>query len=817
MTANEARETSKRDWSEVTKDDPCPACGKPDWCAWTREGWLKCERTTETPHGMALVSLKDKGAIFRPNGNGARKLARTAGPGGKCDGSTPTRTMFSYASHLDAIEALERQRGKASGVWLYHDSGGEPVGAVLRWDSDGGKKDIRPLSLRDGRWEVRAMAKPRPLYRLPEIAAIRDATIFVVEGEACADAACMLGLSGTTSVRGASGASETDWTPMRGRDVVILPDHDPQGERYASEVSRLVLAAGARRVRIVRLRAIWPAMPEGGDILDLLEHRGGDKDSVRAEVEALANRTEPESPLLDVATAHPMFDPQGLFPEGAGYARSFLLAVSRSTQTPPEMAALLSLAVASGCICNVVRVRGYGDHIEPAPIWAMSLSEPAARKSAVLGELLAPVVAWEKRRAAELAPEIAAAAQRRNIEDRRRKNLEEQAAKEADPRKRSALTEQATTLAQEIAANPIPTAPLLLSSEPTPEALSQQMVANCGRALLASAEADALDIIQGRYTGGVHNYGILLKGHAGDPVRAHRVGRPSVSIDRPAVSVALSVQPQAVRSLWQNEDAAGRGLLARFAVIAPPDRIGSRDVRPPPVPECDRLYWRRAIGRLLEFEASDDPFIVGLNPDADRLYLDFQTRTEWALGHGDLADCTAWGGKLCGLALRFALTLHALGTWAVAGRPADFPEINAETMRAAIAWADYLAAAERHARGLLHETEDERDRRKLLHWIASHGNVVTVRELQRGPRAFRERGAAEAALRELVELGLAAVEWDAHGPEGGCPVERFRLVTGTSDYGDGDRTSQKPKDSRGCVAVATGAAPGDQGDWGEVP
>ncbi len=54
------------DWRKVSKASPCPVCEKPDWCAWTSDAWLKCERGTDPPQGMVLVKLIDNGGLFRP-------------------------------------------------------------------------------------------------------------------------------------------------------------------------------------------------------------------------------------------------------------------------------------------------------------------------------------------------------------------------------------------------------------------------------------------------------------------------------------------------------------------------------------------------------------------------------------------------------------------------------------------------------------------------------------------------------------------------------------------------------------------------------
>ena len=93
------------------------------------------------------------------------------------------------------------KRGAPSKAWPYHDAGGQVVGYVLRWDFTGndGKPDkaILPVCYCDlghGKraWRSVGMPAPRPLYRLPDVLARRDARVLVVEGEKAADAATKL-------------------------------------------------------------------------------------------------------------------------------------------------------------------------------------------------------------------------------------------------------------------------------------------------------------------------------------------------------------------------------------------------------------------------------------------------------------------------------------------------------------------------------------------------------------------------------------------------------------------------------------------------
>lgn len=194
-----------------------------------------------------------------------------------------------YATPEDAAAALSAKMGAPSARWPYY-LGDRLVGVVIRWDGQSGKT-IRPVSLRpDGSWAIEAMPTPRPLYRLPELSkAPRGSTVFVVEGERCADAAGGLGLIATTSAGGSAAAAKSDWTPLAGRDAVILPDNDGPGEAYANAVAARLLELGCR-VRIVRL----PGLPDGGDIVDFIELRDSHtSDEIREEITAMVDSAEP--------------------------------------------------------------------------------------------------------------------------------------------------------------------------------------------------------------------------------------------------------------------------------------------------------------------------------------------------------------------------------------------------------------------------------------------------------------------------------------------------------------------------------------------
>lgn len=178
----------------------------------------------------------------------------------------PART---FPSAKDAVAELERTRGRRAAHWVYRDADGVAVGVVVRWNLPGGRKTIIPVSRRPDGWVIGGMPVPRPLYRLPEV--IAAARVFVCEGEKACEAGRSLGLTCTSSAHGSQSAGKSDWTPLAGKEVVILPDNDAAGEAYAEDViSILSNLRPTPTIKVVRL----PGLPLGGDLADFVALQG---------------------------------------------------------------------------------------------------------------------------------------------------------------------------------------------------------------------------------------------------------------------------------------------------------------------------------------------------------------------------------------------------------------------------------------------------------------------------------------------------------------------------------------------------------------
>jgi hypothetical protein len=157
--------------------------------------------------------------------------------------------------------------------WTYHDKDANPIGVVVRFEDAKGKKQIIPFfggGNGNGQWKAEAPPKPATIYNLHGIlSSSADSTIWIVEGEKCADAIIHLYGIATTSQGGCTAAPKSDWSPLADRHVIIWPDADQPGERYCSQVSEILRRLSPRpRVDVIDTRSL--RMSQGDDVVDYL-------------------------------------------------------------------------------------------------------------------------------------------------------------------------------------------------------------------------------------------------------------------------------------------------------------------------------------------------------------------------------------------------------------------------------------------------------------------------------------------------------------------------------------------------------------------
>lgn len=276
-----------------------------------------------------------------------------------------------------------------------------------------------------------------------------------------------------------------------------------------------------------------------------------------------------------------------------------------ATQTDPAMAGVIGLSVLAACAGGRARVQVRPGWREPLNIFTLTVAGPGERKSAVLRAMTSPLQVVEE------SMEIATRATRLQAETEKEvavKAAEHAKAKagRADPSSRAQLTQEAVMLAETAAAIEVPPIPRLLADDVTPEACATLLSEQDGRISVLSAEGGLFDTIAGRYSGNVPVLDVWLKGHAGDPLRVDRKGRPPEYIEEPALTLGLMVQPDVLHRIAGPSSFRGRGLLARFLYSVPPSKVGYRRTNQPPVDPRDQVAVRshdcppRARARAVE-------------------------------------------------------------------------------------------------------------------------------------------------------------------------------------------------------------------------
>jgi len=219
----------------------------------------------------------------------------------------PPRAPRLFLTAREAAEGYRATLGQEAARWIYRDAAGNPVGMVMRWNLEDGSKTIRPLWRIGEKWQ-QTYPPQRSIYALDRLEADRAGRVFVTEGEKCAEMIATLGLLATTSPGGANGADRATWEPLAGREVVILPDSDEAGRKYAEAVrARLAALTPPPRVAIVTL----PGLEDGEDAVEFVGRvHGGSIEAARQAIEGLAETALADAPRKRITLSDLLADPK---------------------------------------------------------------------------------------------------------------------------------------------------------------------------------------------------------------------------------------------------------------------------------------------------------------------------------------------------------------------------------------------------------------------------------------------------------------------------------------------------------------------------
>jgi replicative DNA helicase len=464
-----------------------------------------------------------------------------------------------------------------------------------------------------------------------------------------------------------------------------------------------------------------------------------------------------------------------------GWLRSFVEAEATATQTPVDLAGVLSLSVIAACCAKKVVVSIREGFVEPVNLFTATALASGNRKSAVFAAMTQPLADHERSEAQRTSKDIAKQRAEHQIKESTLKNLKGQAAS-AKGKERDRLTQEAAALAVELETTIIASPTQYIVDDCTPEKLATLLRNQGGRIAVMSPEADIFDLMKGRYSAkGMANFGVFLKGHAGDALRIDRVQR-SEFVKSPAITIGLAVQPDVIRGLAQEPEFRGRGLLARFLYALPASMLGYRDLDAPPVPEAIRAEYHAKVTALLNLPFGTDangdcePHLLRLTSDARASLREFDAWLEPQLSEfGELGGMTDWAGKLVGAVGRIAGILHMV-LQAHTSAPWEATIMDA-TVERAIRIGRYFIPHARAAFAAMGSDAAVGQAKIILRWIETQtAGELTKRDVHQALRGrFKRVEELDAPLELLRAHGYIAWRSEARVGSGRRPSPRFEV------------------------------------------
>lgn len=270
---------------------------QPTWSAEQCAHVLAKAKRSPTGWKACCPAHEDKDpSLFLADGEDGLALRCYAG----CDYRSIAQALESKGAILSGtrdrgeVPSEHFQLGPYHSHWDYHNAFGSIIMRVCRWEQPGGKKDIRPLTKTSEGWKWIHYPNPRPLFQLDRLYNDPDLPVLLVEGEKTAVAAQKLFPDhiATTWPGGAASQGQADLSPLKGRDVVVVPDCDAPGRKAMSWMVNH-LKTLARSVRMVDPAQFVPQIPEGWDFADALAEN-------RDITGWLAKAREPAPRLVDI-------------------------------------------------------------------------------------------------------------------------------------------------------------------------------------------------------------------------------------------------------------------------------------------------------------------------------------------------------------------------------------------------------------------------------------------------------------------------------------------------------------------------------------
>jgi phage/plasmid-associated DNA primase len=210
----------------------------------------------------------------------------------------------------DAISPPQKKqaRPKQTRYWEYPACDGSRLVRVVRIDKGDGSKRIWQERWQENRW-VKGLGDVKrhsvPIYRYSDVvkAIAQGKTIFIVEGEPCADTLWQLGIPATTNIGGSGKWLESDTNFLTEADIVLCPDRDLPGVEHMEKIS--FVFPQAKWLLAFPDSPTWKNLPDRGglDVADwVADYKLNAEDIQKSVIDTEAFRAKLESHFTPVST-----------------------------------------------------------------------------------------------------------------------------------------------------------------------------------------------------------------------------------------------------------------------------------------------------------------------------------------------------------------------------------------------------------------------------------------------------------------------------------------------------------------------------------
>ena len=469
-----------------------------------------------------------------------------------------------------------------------------------------------------------------------------------------------------------------------------------------------------------------------------------DEQSKRYSTQSTRETEAWEKPIDFDDTGLPVFD-TSVFPQ---WLKDYVDGVAESTQTPVDAPSFACIALLSSVLSRKFEVNPFGDWVETLNTYTVMALGSANRKSAVFNHFIEPLTKYEQEQTKKTAIDITNQQTWLKVKQKEIEKLERDYANDQNDETLNKIY----SIKQEITETDFVSIPRLVTSDVTPEKLAVLMQENKEKIAVLSPEGgEVFEMIAGRYSESKKaNVDIYLKGHSADYVSVDRMGRESIRLYNPTMTVGLFVQPSVIQDIPFNFQ--DRGLTQRFLYSLPLSKIGYREIEPIVIDPHVKERFITNIEKLLNYHP-DSPIQLKFTEKALEMDIDNGKTIEKMLRDEDISDSfQGWLGKLRGQIIRIAGLLHVVRN--IYSDIAKIPtEIDVSTLQKASSLMVYLIEHAKKAHGIMGVRKNTEDQKYLLKVILRQNkekiDYRTIQSLTR--KKFAKSHELKEVLSELEE------------------------------------------------------------------